>query len=75
MTKKARPRREPLTAERIYQAALDLMQETGVEDLSMRKLASALGVDAMSIYHHVENKQALLLGVFQTVLELSLIHI
>lgn len=69
MTKKARPRREPLTAERIYQAALNLMQETGVEDLSMRKLASALGVDAMSIYHHVENKQALLLGVFQTVLE------
>lgn len=69
MAKKAQPRREPLTPKRIYQTALVLMQETGVEDLSMRKLAGALGVDAMSIYHHVENKQALLLGVFQAVLE------
>lgn len=69
MTKKAAARREPLTPERIFRTALALMDESGVEELSMRKLAAALGVDAMSIYHHVANKQALLLGVFQVVLE------
>lgn len=69
MVKKTAARREPLTQERIFQTALALMNESGVDDLSMRKLAAALGVDAMSIYHHVANKQALLLGVFQTLLE------
>lgn len=65
----ARPRqqRQPLSPERIYRAALVLIEENGVDDLSMRKLAATLGVDAMSLYHHVENKQALLQGVFQTV--------
>ncbi len=35
----------------------------------MRRLAAALAVDPMSIYHHVPNKQALLQGVYQRVLE------
>lgn len=69
MAQQATLRRRPLSRERIYRAALALIEENGVDDLSMRKLASGLGVDAMSIYHHVANKQALLLGVFQTVLE------
>ncbi|SES87844.1 MULTISPECIES: TetR/AcrR family transcriptional regulator [Marinobacter] len=64
-----RQRRQPLSPERIYRAALALIEENGADDLSMRKLAGALGVDAMSLYHHVENKQALLQGVFQTVQE------
>lgn len=64
-----RQRRQPLSPERIYRTALTLIEENGADDLSMRKLAGALGVDAMSIYHHVENKQALLQGVFQTVQE------
>jgi AcrR family transcriptional regulator len=46
-----------------------MAEEAGIEALSMRKLASTLGVDAMSIYHHVTNKQALLMGMFETVLE------
>ncbi|MBA1145730.1 TetR family transcriptional regulator [Ectothiorhodospiraceae bacterium WFHF3C12] len=61
--------REPLAAERIHEAALALAEDAGVESLSMRKLAASLGVDAMSIYHHVANKQALLMGMFETVLE------
>lgn len=69
MAAKREIKREPLSPARIHRAALALIGETGVEDLSMRKLASVLGVDAMSIYHHVANKQALLLGVFQAVLE------
>lgn len=69
MARQALVRRQPLSPERIYRTALGLIEENGVDDLSMRKLAGALGVDAMSIYHHVENKQALLQGVFQTVQE------
>lgn len=61
--------RQPLAAERIFRAALELAEDIGVEALSMRKLAASLGVDAMSIYHHVANKQALLMGMFETVLE------
>jgi AcrR family transcriptional regulator len=61
--------RVPLGPTRIYQTALDLIERTSVEDLSMRKLAAELGVDAMSIYHHVANKQALLIGVYQMVLD------
>lgn len=69
MARQATAKRQPLSPERIYRTALALIEENGVDDLSMRKLAGALGVDAMSIYHHVANKQALLQGVFQTVQE------
>ncbi len=62
-------RREPLDPRRIHQAALEFVDAHGVEELSMRKLAATLGVDAMAIYHHVPGKQALLQGVYQVVLE------
>lgn len=61
--------RQPLAPDRIYHAALAVAEDIGVEALSMRKLAASLEVDAMSIYHHVANKQALLMGMFETVLE------
>jgi AcrR family transcriptional regulator len=51
--------REPLTPGRILDAAIDLADEQGIEALSMRRLAAALGVEAMSIYHHIPNKGAL----------------
>ncbi|WP_426573820.1 TetR/AcrR family transcriptional regulator C-terminal domain-containing protein [Aquihabitans sp. McL0605] len=41
-------------------AAVELADEEGIESLSMRKLAQALGVEAMSLYHHVANKDELL---------------
>ena len=41
-------------------AAVALADEDGIEALSMRKLAQALGVEAMSLYHHVANKDELL---------------
>lgn len=68
-TSAGRDSRVPLTPDRIHAAALALVDEAGVEALSMRKLATALGVDPMSIYHHVPGKQALLHGVFQRVLQ------
>lgn len=50
----------PLTLEEISTTALRLMDEGGVEGLSMRKLAAELDVNPMSLYHHVENKDALI---------------
>jgi AcrR family transcriptional regulator len=44
----------------IVQAALDLLDETGMDGLTVRALASRLGVQAPALYWHVRNKQALL---------------
>jgi AcrR family transcriptional regulator len=51
--------REPLTRERIVDAAIALADEQGLDAVSMRRLAGALGVEAMSLYHHVAGKDAL----------------
>ncbi|WP_431908264.1 TetR/AcrR family transcriptional regulator [Nonomuraea jabiensis] len=50
----------PLTLEEISTTAVRLMDESGAEGLSMRKLAAELNVNPMSLYHHVESKDALL---------------
>jgi len=55
--------RRPLTRARILQVALHLIDEQGLEALTMRKLAQELAVDPMSLYRHFENKDALLDGV------------
>ncbi|MGW3730481.1 TetR/AcrR family transcriptional regulator [Streptomyces sp. NPDC000851] len=57
----------PLTEAGIYAAALQLIDENGVEALTMRKLATALDANPMSLYHHVPNKDALLRGVARMV--------
>jgi TetR/AcrR family transcriptional regulator, tetracycline repressor protein len=49
-----------LTKAAIVQAALDLLNEAGMEGLTVRALASRLGVQAPALYWHVRNKQALL---------------
>jgi TetR/AcrR family tetracycline transcriptional repressor len=56
-----------LTRERIVEVALDLIDRAGLDGLSMRKLGTELGVDPMSIYHHLPNKDALLRAVVQSV--------
>lgn len=53
---------------RVLAAALELLDRNGLESLSMRKLAEKLGVEAMSLYKHVANKDALLDGVVDVVL-------
>jgi AcrR family transcriptional regulator len=50
------PPRVPLSRERVLDAAIALADEGGIESLTMRKLAQALGVEAMSLYNHVANK-------------------
>jgi AcrR family transcriptional regulator len=58
-------RTAPLTRDEIFSAALAIIDAEGLEALSMRRLARDLGVEAMSIYHHVRDKQALLAGVVE----------
>jgi len=52
--------REPLTRERIVEAALAVVEEEGLAAFSTRKLGERLGCEAMSIYHHFPSKQHLL---------------
>ncbi|WP_338768149.1 TetR/AcrR family transcriptional regulator [Nocardia vulneris] len=52
--------RAPLNREKVLRAALSVADEQGLAALSMRKLAQLLGVEAMSLYNHVANKDDLL---------------
>ena len=60
-----RPRlgQEPLTRERILGAGLRIVDEEGMGALSMRRLAAELGVNPMSIYHHLPGKGAVVSGL------------
>ncbi|HEY8169395.1 MAG TPA: TetR/AcrR family transcriptional regulator C-terminal domain-containing protein [Candidatus Limnocylindrales bacterium] len=51
--------RTPLTRERVLRAAVELADAEGLEALSMRRLAQALGVEAMSLYYYVASKDEL----------------
>lgn len=62
------PAHRPLTRARVLQAAADLADREGLDGLTMRALARELGVEAMSLYHHVANKEALLDGVVEVVM-------
>jgi AcrR family transcriptional regulator len=62
-------RQAKLSRSEILSAAVALVDERGVEALSMRSLAAELGVEAMSIYNHVASKDALLDGIVETVLD------
>ena len=64
----ATTRRKPLSRERILGAALELVDEQGIDALSMRKLGQSLGYEAMSLYNHVANKDDLLNGILDLVL-------
>lgn len=57
----------PLSLDEICSTALRLIDRGGVEGLSMRKLAAELDVNPMSVYHHVDGKEALLARVCETV--------
>jgi len=59
--------RTPLNRERVVRAAVALADDAGLEALSMRKLGQRLGVEAMSLYNHVANKDDLLDGMIDVV--------
>lgn len=56
-----------LSRERVLQAGLELVDREGVGALTMRRLGKELGVEAMSLYGYVVNKQDLLDGVLDCV--------
>jgi AcrR family transcriptional regulator len=59
--------RIPLSGERVLRAAVAFADSNGIASLSMRKLGEALGVEAMSLYNHVANKDQLLDGMVDLV--------
>lgn len=68
VTKRAQGTRAGLSRERIAAAAVVLADRDGLESFGVRRLASELGVDPMSIYNHVKGKAALLDAISETVL-------
>jgi TetR/AcrR family tetracycline transcriptional repressor len=58
-----------LTRDHVLGAALDLLDETGLDGLTMRRLATALGVKNGATYWHFPSKQALLEAMAETMLE------
>ncbi|MCA9567701.1 MAG: TetR family transcriptional regulator, partial [Myxococcales bacterium] len=63
------PGTPPITRERVLDAAIQLADEGGVEGLSMRRLGTALGVQAMSLYNHVPNKDAVVHAILDRVVD------
>src|SRR5437879_1355197 len=57
----------PLSKDRVLRAAVDLADRGGIEARSMRRLGQELGVEAMSLYNHVRNKEELLNGMIDIV--------
>ena len=60
--------RVPLNATRVFNGAVALADARGIEALTMRNLAEELGVEAMSLYYHVANKEAVLDGLVVAVI-------
>ena len=63
----AEMRRQTLTRERVVQGAVELADEIGIEALTIRKLAEALGTKPMTIYHHVPSKDEIVDGMVEIV--------
>lgn len=66
-TRKKATRRAPLSTEKVLLAALRMADKDGLDALSMRSLAKALKVEAMSLYNHVSNKEHILDGLVELV--------
>jgi AcrR family transcriptional regulator len=60
--------RVPMSRERVLAAAIDLADANGIESLTMRALAQELGVEAMTLYYYVANKDEILEGMVARVM-------
>ncbi|WP_243729191.1 TetR family transcriptional regulator [Nesterenkonia sphaerica] len=60
--------RGSLDRETVLRAAVELADAEGLRAITMRRVAQSLGVEAMSLYHHIPNKEALLEGLVEAVL-------
>ncbi len=68
MKSEANAPRQPLTKERVLQAAVDVADRDGLGALTMRRLGTELGFEAMAIYKHVANKEEILEGMLELVI-------
>src|SRR5438093_11382630 len=66
-TEAARSHRQPLTRQRIVRAALRVMDQEGLEAVTMRRIGRELGVEAMSLYNHVRDKEDILDSICEEV--------
>jgi AcrR family transcriptional regulator len=60
--------RERLTRERVVDAAIAVMDSDGLDAVSMRRVAREVGVEAMSLYNHIRDKDDLLQGVCERIM-------
>jgi AcrR family transcriptional regulator len=67
MTRSTTQKRAPLTRDRVLRAALELADEGGTAALTMQRIGRRLGVEAMSLYRHVRNKDDILDGIVDLV--------
>ena len=63
----AKPKRAPLSRERVVTAAMALADEKGEAGVTMRAIAARLGVEAMSLYNHVADREDILNGMVDAV--------
>ncbi|MFI6505002.1 TetR/AcrR family transcriptional regulator [Nonomuraea typhae] len=65
--RRARSEREPLSRERVIAAAVGLADAKGQAGVTMRAVAAELGVEAMSLYNHVNGREGILDGMVDAV--------
>jgi len=61
-------KREPVTRDRVLDAAFALADEAGLGAVSMRRIGKQLGVEGMALYNHVAGKDDILDGIVERVL-------
>jgi AcrR family transcriptional regulator len=66
-----RPVSKPLSRDRVLQAAFAQADADGLDSVTMRSVAARLGVEAMSLYHHVPNKRAVLDGLVDLLIQVA----
>ncbi|MEU9338555.1 TetR/AcrR family transcriptional regulator [Streptomyces sp. NPDC048290] len=66
-TRRGTAGRTPLSRERVIRTAVAVADEKGSASLTMRAVAAPLGVEAMSLYHHVAGREDILDGMVDTV--------
>lgn len=61
----------PLSRDRILKAAFAIADKRGLEAVTMRSVAARLNVEAMSLYHHVPSKKAMLNGLIDLLIQVA----
>ena len=67
MTRRTTQKRAPLNRDRVLRAAIELADDGGAAALTMQAIGRRLGVEAMSLYRHVRNKDDILDGIVDLV--------